>query len=268
MAEALAAGRFGQHPLGAPAAVWNHAIAEFTDTLSRDGHPMPQEPEGFFAAARALLARIAALAAGQRGSEAPPAEMFLEKTPHNLLAIGFLARLAPGARFLHVMRDPRSIAWSLLAMRWGPNELNTAARWVDSYCLAWVRAEALAASMGLHLIRLHIEEAAAAPSDAAAWLTARLDLAPHAGLLNGADANLLNRWTAKASVAERALLDDRLGGWAAHFGYDPDCIGWRPGPALYTAKTQSSPETPKEPPEPHAGPGGSQVPAATAPETA
>jgi len=225
MAEALAAGRFGQLPLGLPPADWNDAIANFVADLSREGHPVPQDPEDFLSAARRLLARIAALAAELRGSAGGTPEVFLEKTPHNLLAIGFLARLAPGARFLHVMRDPRSIAWSLLAMRWGPNELSTAARWVDSYCLSWVRTEALAASMGLPLIRLHIEEATAAPADAAAWLTERLDLAPYPGLLCGADANLLNRWTAKASASERAWLDDRLGAWAAHFGYDRDCIG-------------------------------------------
>jgi hypothetical protein len=71
--------------------------------------------------------------------------------------MGFLARLAPGARFLHVMRDPRSIAWSLLSMRWGSDKLATAARWVDSYCGAWIAAEAQAARRGLPLIRLYIE---------------------------------------------------------------------------------------------------------------
>jgi hypothetical protein len=43
---------------------------------------------------------------------------------------------------------------------------------------------------------------------------------------------MLNRWAAKADPPERALLDARLGGWVAHFGYDPDRIGWRPSPAI------------------------------------
>jgi hypothetical protein len=140
--------------------------------------------------------------------------------------------LAPGARFLHVMRDPRSIAWSLQTMRWGPDELTTAARWVDSYCRAWTAAEARAARLGVPLIRLHIEEAAAAPAEAGAWLTAQLGLAPRDGLLLGADVEVLNRWAAKADPAERARLDTRLGGWVAHFGYDPVRIGWRPSPSL------------------------------------
>jgi hypothetical protein len=128
-------------------------------------------------------------------------------------------------------------------MRWGPDELTTAARWVDSYCRAWSATEAQAAGLGLALIRLHIEEAAAAPAEAGAWLTAQLGLGPRDGLFKGADPAVLNRWAAKADPAERALLDARLGGWVAYFGYDPDRIGWRPSPAI----PQSAPPQPATP---------------------
>lgn len=244
MAEALIEGRYGQPALttAAPEQDWRAGFDAFTDCLLEDGHPTPQTSEHFFEAARALLHRIAALAAG----DPPPDDgFFLEKTPHNLLAIGFLARLAPGARYLHVMRDPRSIAWSLQAMHWGPDELTTAARWVDSYCRAWSGAEAHAAGLGLALIRLHIEEAAAAPAEAGAWLTAQLGLHPLDGLFRDADPAMLNRWAAKADPAERALLDARLGGWVAHFGYHPDRIGHRPGPATFEAIQPDQERTPE-----------------------
>jgi hypothetical protein len=245
MAQALVEGRYGQPALttAAPAAACRSCFDGFTDALQEDGHPVPQTAEAFFAAARDLLQRIAALAAaGTADDMAPPAEsLFLEKTPHNLLAIGFLARLAPGAQFLHVMRDPRSIAWSLLKMRWGPNELVTTARWVDSYCRAWSGAEALAARLGLPLTRLHIEEAAASPGAASAWLTARLGLTPQESLFAGADPQLLNRWTAKAGPEDRAMLDGCLGGWVRHFGYAEDKIGHRPCPSLPLAAADAQP---------------------------
>ena len=249
MAEALIKGGYGQPALttAAPVADWRASFGAFTDRLLEDGHPAPLTQERFCEAARALLHRIAVLAAGEHPAEDT---VFLEKTPHNLLAIGFLARLAPGARFLHVMRDPRSIAWSLLAMRWGPDELTTAACWVDSYCRAWSCAEARAAGLGLALIRLHIEEAAAAPAEAGAWLTAQLGLGPSDGLFEGADPKVLNRWTTQADLAERALLDARLGGWAVHFGYDPDHIGRRPGPAMAHSATQPDQQRAPEPATP------------------
>lgn len=234
MAEALIGGQYGQPPLtsAAPAAAWTAVFDAFTARLLEDGHPAPQTAERFLAAARGLLAGIAGLACRATG-RAPGAEMtFLEKTPHNLLAIGFLARLAPGARFLHVMRDPRAIAWSLLAMSWGPNELATAAAWVDGYCRAWSTAEAEAAGLGLDLVRLHIEDLAAAPEAAAGWLAARLDLAPCPQLFQGADPGVLNRGAARAGAEDRALLDHRLAGWAEHFGYTRAGIGQRAVPAF------------------------------------
>jgi hypothetical protein len=50
-------------------------------------------------------------------------------------------------------------------------------------------------------------------------------------LFAGANIEILNRWPAKATSAERALLDARLGGWVAHFGYSRDHIGWRASPS-------------------------------------
>lgn len=226
MTEALIKGLYGQPALSAtaPADRWRACFSGFAEGLLEDGHPVPRRPENFLCRARALLQRIAVIASGTKS----PGTLFLEKTPHNLLAIGFLARLAPGARFLHVMRDPRSIAWSLLSVRWGPDELTTAARWVDSYCCAWIEAEATAARLGLPLTRLHIEDAATAPAEAGEWLAGQLGLDCRPGLLEGASLEVLTRWTAKASRAERALLDQLLGGWVAHFGYDPGEVGRRP----------------------------------------
>lgn len=240
LAAALIEGRHGQPALAAvaPAERWHAVFDAFLAELDDCGHPAPSTEAQFLAAARRLLARIAQLAADSRAESRDPAPgpasdgqpmtpFFLEKTPHNLLALPFLSRLAPGARYLHVMRDPRAIAWSLTTMRWGPDRLETAAAWVAAYCRAWTRAETFAAEQGLPLLRIHIEDVAAAPEAAAAALTAALGLEPGDAIFAGADLALLNRWTARAGAAERALLDARLGGWVRHFGYDPEAPGMR-----------------------------------------
>ena len=41
-----------------------------------------------------------------------------EKTPHNMLHIGLLGRLFPRARFVHLVRDGRAVAASLVKQRW------------------------------------------------------------------------------------------------------------------------------------------------------
>ncbi|MEQ1564116.1 MAG: sulfotransferase [Myxococcota bacterium] len=63
------------------------------------------------AAARAWLTTF--LRAGT-----PPGLRIAEKTPHNLLHMAWLGRLFPRARFLHVLRDGRAVAESLLRQRW------------------------------------------------------------------------------------------------------------------------------------------------------
>ena len=45
-------------------------------------------------------------------------ERIAEKTPHNLLHMATLARLFPKARFIHVIRDGRAVAASLVRQRW------------------------------------------------------------------------------------------------------------------------------------------------------
>ena len=66
------------------------------------------------------------------------AEIIVEKTPDNLVFVPLLNRLYPDAYFLHVLRDPRAVVASHLALKqedWGwvgkdVNHVNLAQRWV------------------------------------------------------------------------------------------------------------------------------------------
>jgi hypothetical protein len=69
--------------------------------------------------------------------EVPPGSIFLEKTPAHALWVAEIAELLPGARFLHLIRDPRDVSASLLAVsrtwgsQWAPKTPAAAARlWV------------------------------------------------------------------------------------------------------------------------------------------
>jgi hypothetical protein len=63
----------------------------------------------------------------------PQAEILLEKTPDHLRSWRIIKRLYPDARFLHIVRDPRAVASSLLAFgreSWGqgaPQDVTEAA---------------------------------------------------------------------------------------------------------------------------------------------
>jgi hypothetical protein len=67
----------------------------------------------------------------------PNAEIILEKTPDNLNFVPLLHRLYPQAYFIHVLRDPRAVVASNLALKqeaWGwigaeQNQVNLALKW-------------------------------------------------------------------------------------------------------------------------------------------
>ncbi|MEM7594888.1 MAG: sulfotransferase, partial [Cyanobacteria bacterium P01_A01_bin.83] len=68
----------------------------------------------------------------------PSAEIILEKTPGNLNFVDLLNRLYPEAYFIHLIRDPRAVVASHLALKqekWGwidagENHFNIARKWV------------------------------------------------------------------------------------------------------------------------------------------
>ena len=68
----------------------------------------------------------------------PDAEIIVEKTPDNLNFVPLLNRLYPEAYFIHVLRDPRAVVASHLALKsetWGwisekTNHVDLAQRWV------------------------------------------------------------------------------------------------------------------------------------------
>jgi len=63
-----------------------------------------------------------------------------DKTPENVLHIEFLARLFPGAVFIHVIRDGREVAASLVAQVWTTNGIVGKAHWWRDLVTAGRRA--------------------------------------------------------------------------------------------------------------------------------
>jgi hypothetical protein len=63
----------------------------------------------------------------------PSARYLVERTPWHVYDIDLIAQVYPDARVVHIIRDGRSVARSLLAKHWGPDTMEAAAQeWVDS----------------------------------------------------------------------------------------------------------------------------------------
>ncbi|NWG71795.1 MAG: sulfotransferase [Parvularculaceae bacterium] len=153
------------------------AARELGETLgdlhARDFHLPPEEVRANFADA---IARI--LGARAQGAKA----RFAEKSPLNLLFFEDYAAMFPAARFIHVVRDGRDVAASLLARAWkDPRtgrvfEYCASAEGAARYWKGMVRLGLSAeTALGRRVLRVRYEDLAAAPEPTLRALCAFLD---------------------------------------------------------------------------------------------
>ena len=230
--EALVEGRFGQQALASvtPRDRWFDIRDAFLAELCQHGQAGWTTMERFQRSVRTLLLRIVEIAVAEKDGDTRPTR-FLEKTPHALLAPEFLTGIAPGCALMHVMRDPRSVAFSLRAMPWGPTTIEACCAWVANYCAAWLRAQSVIANLGLRVKTVQIEMLATAPERSGELICAALRIKPSVDLFRGAKLEILNGWTDRCSDNDLRTLDSRLGGWAEHFGYVASKVGHTASPA-------------------------------------
>lgn len=179
----------------------------------------------FFDAARILSNGLAALARRQPGRER--ATVFLEKTPHVLLHLPFLRKLHPDAAFIHVMRDPRSVAHSLLRVGWGPKTIENCAAWVAGYWSGYRDVRHWARVNHQKIVEFYVETIAGSPEGATRTVCDLLEVPPVSNLFTWGDLSKLNGWVEKATPTDLSALDERLGDLAVEIGYRRDLIGVR-----------------------------------------
>ena len=67
----------------------------------------------------------------------PGARLLSERSPWHVRHMDLIGEVYPGARFVHIVRDPRDVARSMVSHDWGPDSLEeAAAQWVESVELA------------------------------------------------------------------------------------------------------------------------------------
>lgn len=190
------------------------ALDRFLSVIAPDGIGRPMDRPAYRAAARRFFADIVALGIAVK----PTATHFLEKTPHNLLAPQALADFVGDPHCLHVVRDPRGTALSLVSQSWGPGSLPMAIAWVQSYYDQWFAVRDLYAGCGLVLEELRIEDIVGDPRGHGDRLLAGLGLAPMA-VFAEADARQLTQGQDRLDAADRNMLDAGLGDLARRLGY-------------------------------------------------
>lgn len=143
-------------------------------------------------------------------SQKPSASYFLEKTPHNCLHPKFLHELSPNAKYIHIYRNPKAIAVSLLNQSWGPSVLDHAIVWVRSYFDAWRSAKLYYGRLGLPLLDLSIEEISGDSDKYGNVICEYLKITPTDDVFSGASLDQLNRWKESISAADIYKLNSEF----------------------------------------------------------
>jgi hypothetical protein len=152
-----------------------------------------------------LVASYAALA-GQR-----EANHWIDGTPSNKNYFPTLLRLFPDARAIHIVRDGRGVANSVLKRDWGPNTVITAAWWWLGHL-----AHGLAAEQSLprdRIRRVQYEALICRPKDTLVSLCEWLDLEYSERMLDSHHYTVDSRTAAFNPLATQAPRQDRAGAW-------------------------------------------------------
>lgn len=138
-----------------------------------------------------------------------------------------LRRIWPEARFIHMLRDGRDVARSVVARGWAGNMWTGIARWVEAERL-WAAMEPTLEPGRFTQIRY--EELVRAPEHELARLCAFLGVAYAPAMLQDPDGSralrppdpkLIGQWRTKLAPDEVRLAEARAGAMLAERGYEP-----------------------------------------------
>lgn len=188
---------------------------------------------------RQWLLSLVRRVAERQGLDAP-VFTWIDHTPQNIEVGLALSELFPDARFIHLVRDPRAVAASLLPLDWGPQSpTGVAGLW--SHRLA--HGLALEAALPGRIRRVRYEDLCREPErvvrELADWLGLAMPsssepLKPvstflpsytvhqHGLIGSSPRADRINAWRSQLAPWQHRELEGRLGELMAMTGYPPD----------------------------------------------
>ena len=178
--------------------VFSHGIVPLMERFQHSDRDS-QEVGRVYADRERLIAAIRNLCDTVFGEFAADGQTHVaERTPWHVLHLPLIAEVYPDARFVHIVRDGRDAARSLVAQPWGPGTVAEAAEeWRDSVAAGLSAAPEL----GERLIEVRYEELLADPRPVIERIYA------HLGLEGGLDEAM----AAAGEVANLGRQDGRVG---------------------------------------------------------
>jgi len=128
-----------------------------------------QAPTGSYVELLDWLVEVYARQRGMAGA------IWIDHTPENVNYAAVLLELFPRARVVHIVRDGRAVANSILPLDWGPNTIVEAAPWWQANVREGLALEGLLPRE--QIVRVKYEDLVRAPEETVRRLCRELDLA-------------------------------------------------------------------------------------------
>lgn len=141
-----------------------------------------------------------------------------------------LLHLWPETRFVHLVRDPRAVARSVVEMGWAGHVYEGAGRWVEAE-REWERVCARVPPSRRHEVRYEdlVTDPERVLRGVCEFLGVPYDPAmlryPRDSTYDAPDPQLLGRWRTHLSAREQGLVDGRVGALLGARGYPPSAGG-------------------------------------------
>lgn len=187
--------------------------------------------------ARSLL-RLVELYAQK--SAKPEATVWIDHTPHNVRQASLLGRAFPDSKFIHIVRDGRGVAASVIPLDWGPNSIIEAARfWVEQ------TAYGLAAEQSFgpgRILRVTYEDLVMEPdqvmrriaafagleftpamTEGGGFVVPRYTAQQHALIASRPDPTRIDGWRKKLTLREQEIFEHLTEDFLGYMGYERYC---------------------------------------------
>jgi hypothetical protein len=162
--------------------------------------------------------------------------VWVDHTPENINYAPTLLRLFPDARIVHIVRDGRAVANSIMPLDWGPNTVIKAAAWWEEIVRQGLALEEIYPAD--HIVRVRYEDLVSAPETTVTALCERLDLAyepqmltasgfrapgyttgQHAMIGKRPDASRAERWKRALTSRQIEIFESRAAALLRELGY-------------------------------------------------
>jgi len=145
------------------------------------------------------------------GAGKPEARSWIDDTPSNKNFLPTLFDLFPEARAIHIVRDGRAVAASVMKRDWGPNTVLTAAYWWVGHLSLGLAAELILPPARIR--RVHYEVLVRRPKETLVELCRWLDLEYSDRMLDSRFYTVDSRSATFNPLTTSAPRDDRADAW-------------------------------------------------------